>query len=104
MRKNIDSNVTNQVFSFLWNPEKCEQYVGMMVRDEKKRVVFHRVMQCFKLIYQGQAKRPCLEKMMTVRGWETTFKKLLQKCRKIKKFPLAELVRVVRRLVHLYLK
>ena len=49
IKKNTESNVVNQVFSFLWTPEKSKKILKKILGDEVKMDLFYYLMQNIKI-------------------------------------------------------
>jgi hypothetical protein len=61
IKKNTESNVVNQIFSFLWTPEKSRQFLLKILPDCEKVDVFYQVMRLIKASCRSQLSRHYLK-------------------------------------------
>ena len=66
IKKNTESNVVNQIFSFLWSPEKSRLPLCRILKDEAKANIFYQLMRALKVNCKPQLNRMFLKQLMNI--------------------------------------
>lgn len=57
IKKNTESNVVNQIFSFLWTPEKSREFLTKILKESRKVDAFYQLMRAIKVNCRSQLNR-----------------------------------------------
>ena len=57
IKKNTESNVVNQIFSFLWTPEKSKEFISKILKEARKVDAFYQLMRAIKANCKSQLNR-----------------------------------------------
>lgn len=75
--------MVNQVFSFLWSPEKSKKVLTKILGESSKVEVFYKLMRIIKIGCKSQLNRIYLKELMDVNEWQFGFKNLKKKVKRI---------------------
>jgi len=89
IKKNTESNIINQIFSFLWSPEKSLPFISKIVTNHHQSTLFYDFMRVIKNNSKGVLKRHFLKQLTQPGGWEAVHRKLKKKLKDEKTLEMA---------------
>lgn len=82
VKKNTESNIVSQIFSFLWSSNKHNEALIAILDTKPKVRVFQTLMKSLKIKCRTQLNREYLKRLMRIENWPQSFNKLRNKTRR----------------------